>query len=100
MDWVGVISEARGGGDTRFARASRTIKVLKMFRILRALRLLKLPGLMMLTSEKVLSDNALLAMAVMKVMTALCCLIHTISCVWYLIGRSGTSGSWLVRNDI
>jgi len=75
-----------------------------MFRILRALRLLKIPGMIMLTSERVLSDNAVLCLNVAKVMSCVIAITHAVACFWYFFSQQdamfGGYKNWILRYHI
>eukprot|EP00929_Paragymnodinium_shiwhaense_P008541 TRINITY_DN112504_c0_g1_i1.p1 TRINITY_DN112504_c0_g1~~TRINITY_DN112504_c0_g1_i1.p1 ORF type:complete len:970 (-),score=205.86 TRINITY_DN112504_c0_g1_i1:125-3034(-) len=96
---VAVLETQTDDVDNTSARVANAVGLTRMFRILRFVRLLRLFKLwrtVNAVTNRINSSEMLLTLSIMKMLLAICCLLHMLACFWFGLGNNAKGWVYVI----
>jgi len=96
-DWVPLMLQAFGSGDSGGLSALRLLRMLRLFRFLRLLRLQKLKRIFQAIEDMIDSDYFQVVLKITIDMCTIMVINHLLACFWFMLGRMDfpKESSWI-----
>lgn len=93
LDWVEAATVLAGNDGKGLGTVARIIRI---SRALRLLRLVRMQTVLQTLVERLQSDNMILMVSILKLITFVTCVSHAVACIWFAIGEGESADtSWV-----